>query len=165
MIPPSPAINDAIGLLAAISDPEKAKALLIEARDYVVKADATLRQAQEVAVAGQIAARDQAALIDKLGQERVAFVEEKNRRASEWDTQSRGIDAAQKAVIEKQKQLGFLQDHIDAESTALRDRETAVVHDRQILDAREKDLIAREAELAETLKQLGPIAAKLGLTK
>ena len=165
MIPPSPAINDAIGLLAAISDPEKAKALLIETRDYVAKADATLRQAQEVTVAGQIAARDQAALIDKLGQERVAFVEEENRRAREWDTRSRGIDTAQKAIIEKQKQLGFLQDKIDADSAALRDRETAVIHDRQILDAREKDLADREAKLAETLKDLGPIAARLGLNK
>lgn len=165
MIPPTPAINDAIGLLAAISDPAKAQALLVEMRDYVDTANGALRQAQEVAVAGQRAVEDQRAMSDKNGKDRLAFEEEKNRREAEWATQSQGVANVQRALAEKEKNLKLLEDKIDADMAAVADRERAVVHDRAVMDAREKALAEREFKLAETLKELGPIAQKLGLDK
>jgi uncharacterized coiled-coil protein SlyX len=163
MIPPSPAINDAIGLLAALSDPEKSKAALEEMKKHSDTSQAALQAVQEKQRGIDQTTRDIAAMTDKLGKERVAFAEEKARAADQWQTQTRGLEEARRAVAASELKVRLLQDKLDADTSALGDRERAVVHDRAALDAREKDIAAREVKLADTLKDLGPIAKKLGL--
>ena len=126
-------------------------------------ANQSMLRAQEMTRSAEAAVRENEGLADKLGKERLAFSEEKARHDAEWATMSRGVEDAQRMLAEKEKNLKLFEDKIDADMSAVRDREAAVVHDRKMMDEREKALAAREFKLAETLKDLGPIAQKLGL--
>lgn len=163
MIPPVPSINDALGLMAAIADPEKTKATLEEMKKHSETSQDALRKVQEQQKGIDQTTRDIAAMTDKLGKERVAFAEERGRFESQKQADVAALSEQRRALADKEKGLLLLQDKLDADTSSLSERERAVAHDRERLDAREADLTAREAHLAATIKELGPIAKKLGL--
>jgi len=157
MIPPLPTINDAIGLLAALSDPEKAKALLAELKEKAESAESVLQDAQGAQRAVDEERQNRITERDKLYKDRRAFAEEKIKIAAAEETYNKSITITLATLNQKQKEQEDRDGRQNAREAVLNTREMGVSKKEQHLNEREGRVVAREMQAEELMKTFAPI--------
>ena len=164
MIPPSPTINDAIGLLAALTDKDRVDALLAELKEKQENADKVFEQAR----AAQVDADARGAALKKAGDDFSRMMASANdqlserlRVADETDARlkkdSAEFDQRDKDLNDREARLGKLGASLDNREARLQAAEKA-------LAARGAAVSARETEVAEREAVIAPIARRLSKT-
>src|SRR5271157_3236375 len=157
MIPPLPTINDAIGLLAALSDPEKAKALLAELKEKAESAESVLQDAQGAQRAVDEERQNRVTERDKLDKDRRAFVEEKLKFAAARADSNKRLSDTIDTLNQKQKEQEDRDGRQNAREAVLNTRELGVAKKEQQLNEREGRVVSREVQAEELMKTFAPI--------
>ena len=157
MIPPLPTINDAIGLLAALSDPDKTKAILEEAKGRVETANKMLADAQGAQRATDEERQSRAQERDEFGKQKVAFFEEKDRHLATAAKREHDLAEFGAALDAKEKVLNERYDAIGRSEAAVSSREVAADARHKALDAREGVALAREVKVESLMETLKPV--------
>jgi len=157
MIPPLPTINDAIGLLAALSDPEKSRALLAELKEKAESAEKVFADAQGAQRAIDEERQNRARERDAIGKERMALSEEKIAHASKKSLDENQIRDILNTLNKKQKEQDEREGNQNSRDAILNTRELGVTKKVQELNEREGRVVAREIQAEELMKTFAPI--------
>src|SRR5208282_6414391 len=160
MIPPLPTINDAIGLLAALSDPEKAKALLAELKEKAESAESVLQDAQGAQRAVDEERQNRVTERDKLDKDRRAFAEEKLKIAAAEETYNKSITITLATLNQKQKEQEDRESKQNSREAVLNTREFGISKKERELAERENKVTARESQVNDLMKTFAPIIEK-----
>ena len=161
MIPPAPAINDAIGLLAAISDPARAAVILQEAKEHIETANKIFSEVHEAQREVDIERKTRAQEREEIERKRHELAQETASHKSRIDADSRGLVDWEKALDEKVRTLDELnakaaQRHAEADA-----RQTALDHKETELKAREGQVVLKEVKAEELMKLVQPLMDRL----
>ena len=161
MIPPLPTINDAIGLLAALSDPDKAKALLEEAKTHVETANKVFADARAAQAEADLGRQKYNVSEVNITAAKKALSEEKVRYELERQAAERAIATTLKVLDARSAALDKQETEQNARAAVLdsRGRSFDMAADR--LSQQERDLAGREAKVNGMMKMLQPIMEKL----
>ena len=157
MIPPLPTINDAIGLLAALSDPDKTKAILEEAKGRVETANKMLADAQGAQRAIDEERQSRAQERDEFSMQKMVFSEEKASYFSTAAKREQGLVEFGAALDAKEKVLNERYDAIGRSEAAVSSREVAADARHKALDTREGVVLAREIKAESLMETLKPV--------
>ncbi len=162
MIPPLPTINDSLGLLAAVADPVKSKAMLEEMQAHVKTSNEALDKAREETRQLEASRVKTVADAAKLIQDRRAFEGEKARVAAKWASDVASMGALSKEITDRDTALKQREAVLVARENAAVARENEAKSRVAALDQREKALAVREDKADRLLKSFEPLALQLG---
>jgi len=163
MLPPLPAINDAIGLLAALGDPERTRSLLDEAKGHIEVANKALADAQ----AAQLAVDEDRKVRDKereeIGRAKIALAEERDVHIASVRRDTESIAALAVKLERQTEEIKAKHAAIEAEDHRIRNERSELAEAWKELKAREEKQVSRESELHALIQQWRPILRQLGL--
>jgi DNA repair exonuclease SbcCD ATPase subunit len=161
MLPPLTTINDAIGLLVALGDSERTKALLEELKGSVATANKMLAEVQAAQRYIDEDKRKRDAERDELGKAKLALAEARNIHAAKMKADSESFAALAIGLQKKEQELAVREGVLDRRESEISAREAATEAKRRSLNEREGKVVDKELRVEELMKIFKPIMDQL----